>query len=229
MEPATVEDLERASAQGTILAVKMNGKTYGKGGIHWHEDDPKGVLLTLTALVVAGLLVWLSRKYKTTIIKVWKKLQSRRFHKNLRKAFFDNSNDDEPDTDDLKNELSKKKQEIEELEWELQQEHAIREMEWERSRKQHLQSSDKDVFIDEILTTDDDESSSVPKNDDVFSDEHTTDDEGTESGSSVEGGGSRGGGSRGGGGGAGSTGSSSSRAPLSKGNKKEGKKKFLLF
>ena len=219
MELATEEDLARASAQGTILAVKMNGKIYGSGGIDWHEDDPRTIIMILTSLAVAALLIILIRVYKSSIVNMFKRLQSRRFHHNLRKALFEDEGDDEFD-DDLKNELRKKQQKIEELEWELQQEQTIREMEWQVSRQQHLQpndDNDNDVFVDDIPVTDDE--SSVPKKDDIFSDEHTTDDdEDTASSSSIEGGSTTGGGSTGGG-----DGSTTS----SKGSKKGGLKKFL--
>jgi uncharacterized membrane protein YgcG len=194
MEPATVEDLERASAQGTILAVKMNGKVYGKGGIDWHDDAPRTNILITTSVAVAVLLVLvlLICKYKSSIIKMFKRLQSRRFHHNLRKALFEDDGDNELD-DDLKNELGKKQRMIEELEWELQQEHTIREMEWQVSRQKHLQCNhledeDEDLSIDDGPVTDSE--SSVPtKEDDIFSDEHTTDDdEDKESSSSIEGG-----------------------------------------
>jgi hypothetical protein len=66
--------------------------------------------LILTAFAVAGLLVrvLLICKYKSSIIKMFKRLQSQQFHRNLRTALFEDDGDDEFDGN-LKNELGSKK------------------------------------------------------------------------------------------------------------------------
>jgi hypothetical protein len=99
-------------------------------------------------------------------------------------------------------------------------------MEWQVSRQKHLQCNhlededeDEDLSIDDVPVTDNE--SSVPKEDDIFSDEHTTDDdEDKESSSSLEGGGSTTGGS-------GSTGGDDDGSIASLKSNEGGLKKYL--
>jgi hypothetical protein len=191
MEPASTEDLERASAQGTILAVKVDGRIYGKGGIDWHDDDddPKTVALILVLLAVLCMIFLSMRKCKcstfhTSMAKLVDRVKSRRFHHNLRKAFFEEE-DDEENEYQLKSELDQKQkvieqqqQAMEQMQLEMDQEHSIRAMEWQSSRR-----SIRDQFIDEPS---DDECEPM---EDKFVDEPTDDEAGnTDSSSDSEGG-----------------------------------------
>jgi hypothetical protein len=67
MEPATVDDLTRASAQGTILAIRVNGTVYGRGrnafssseffNFHGIMQVSEHILLGLVLGILALLLV----------------------------------------------------------------------------------------------------------------------------------------------------------------------------
>ncbi|KAL3936388.1 MAG: hypothetical protein SGARI_002576, partial [Bacillariaceae sp.] len=147
MEPATTEDLQRASAQGTILSIKVDGKTYGKGGYHWSNDEAKTVLYILLALALMGLGVLSLRRCKmpgmkgisAACQKCRSRVRSRRFHSGLRKAFFDEDDDE----DHLKAEISKRQivieqqqQEMEQMKLEMDQEYAIKNVELQQARAQ---------------------------------------------------------------------------------------------
>jgi hypothetical protein len=54
LEAATTEDLVRASKQGTILAINVNGKTYGSGGFGLSTDA--SALKAIAFILGAGLL-----------------------------------------------------------------------------------------------------------------------------------------------------------------------------
>ncbi|KAL3927955.1 MAG: hypothetical protein SGARI_005177 [Bacillariaceae sp.] len=151
LEPASTQDLERASKQGSILAVKVDGKTYGKGGTHWNEKETKVALFIILALALLGLVVFIVRKFKLSGIKdafnrCFGRLRSRRFHSGLRKAFFDEDDDE----DFLRAEINKRQaiieghqQEKEQMKLEIDQEYAIKNVEMEQAR------SKKDEFKDE--------------------------------------------------------------------------------
>ena len=102
MEPASVEDLERASKQGTILAVKVDGVVYGRGGIDWHdfEDDARATARILGPVLLLGILLVLGYRYRSSILHAKRKVRSRRFQKSLREAFMED--DEEYDDDDGK-------------------------------------------------------------------------------------------------------------------------------
>lgn len=54
MEAASLDDLKRASAQGSLLRIKVNGRVYGSGGF---TSPPSYSSLTLTAILVGiGML-----------------------------------------------------------------------------------------------------------------------------------------------------------------------------
>jgi hypothetical protein len=195
LEPASVEDLQRASAQGTILAIKVDGQTYGKGGIHWHDDvDPKTVVLVVVLLAIVGmiassiaLLKWKNINAKASIVKISERVRSRRFDKSLREGFFeddDNNHDIDNNTENrLQAELDQsreviehQKQEMVKMQLEMDQELSIRNMEWESSRNW-------DQSIDEST---DEEDESI---DDKFNDEPTDDEaRDTDNDSGAEGG-----------------------------------------
>jgi hypothetical protein len=157
LQLASVEDLQRASDQGTILAVKAYGKVYGQGGINWSDDnlDSKHYIWILVAMFVVGILVVLIRWYKWSNIKVGiiaiaNRLRSRRFHQNLRKAFFDEDNDEDKLRKQLDRIMEEQNQEMESIQMELDQAHSIRYVEWEQSRQQRgaLGEGDGDgVFV----------------------------------------------------------------------------------
>ena len=151
LEPATTQDLERASKQGSILAVKVDGKTYGRGGTHWNEKETKVALFIILTLALLGLGVFVIRKCKLSGIKAsfnkcFGRMRRRRFHTGLRKAFFDEDDDE----DRLKAEIDKKQaiiegqqQEMEQMKLEMDQEYAIKTVELEKARRK------KDLFVDE--------------------------------------------------------------------------------
>jgi len=64
-EPASTDDLARASEQGTILRVKVNGVVYGKGGYTSEpEYSPSRFFLVAVAGLLAGaLMVFVTRFY----------------------------------------------------------------------------------------------------------------------------------------------------------------------
>ncbi|KAG7374216.1 hypothetical protein IV203_013311 [Nitzschia inconspicua] len=95
LEPASTEDLERASAQGTILAVVVDGKIYGKPGIAWYEydkDPPKTTIFIVVLLAILGFIILSTRKCKC-ISTIVKRVRSCQFHRNLRKALFEDEVD----------------------------------------------------------------------------------------------------------------------------------------
>ena len=66
MEPATTEDLVRASAQGTILAVKVNGKIYGEGYISNTATASQKVARIIGVfgfLAIFGICLYWKRKW----------------------------------------------------------------------------------------------------------------------------------------------------------------------
>ncbi|KAG7349587.1 hypothetical protein IV203_012184 [Nitzschia inconspicua] len=175
LEPASTEDLERASAQGTVLAIKVDGKIYGKGGIDWYENDndPKTAILIVVLLAILGFIILSIRKCKC-ISKIVKRVRSRRFHRNLQKALFEDEvdGDEEGKTEErLKAELEQKSeiieqqhQEMELMRLEMDQEHSILAVEWQNSR------NIRDQFIEEPTTDDE----WIPM-EDKFEDEHADD------------------------------------------------------
>jgi len=57
MEPAYKDDLKRASKQGTILRIKVNGKFYGEGGFHAYDkgdvwQEPIFIAFSVSLLLV---------------------------------------------------------------------------------------------------------------------------------------------------------------------------------
>mmetsp|Transcript_27570 Transcript_27570/g.60689 ORF Transcript_27570/g.60689 Transcript_27570/m.60689 type:complete len:676 (-) Transcript_27570:323-2350(-) len=147
MEPASTEDLERASDQGTILAIKVDGVTYGKGGIDWHdvEVEIQVTLWILGAAAAFGIMFLLSRRYKSSIL-------SRHFQKNLREVFLDDSTDAMDPEEDAwlhKEEelarnrriIEKQRHEIEQIKLELDQENSIRGMEWELNQHRRAEAA----------------------------------------------------------------------------------------
>lgn len=61
MEPASISDLERASKQGTILAVKVDGKSYGKG--HYGAGARALHNFKTTCAILACLMVFVGMAY----------------------------------------------------------------------------------------------------------------------------------------------------------------------
>jgi len=64
-EPAEAEDLERASEQGSILRIKVNGVVYGSGG---YTSDPEFsyadiVVITLIGLMAIGMTIFGTMSY----------------------------------------------------------------------------------------------------------------------------------------------------------------------
>jgi hypothetical protein len=181
LEPASQEDLQRASAQGTILAIKVDGQTYGKGGTHWHEDnDPKTVVLFIVLLSVLGMILvsfglfkWKKFMARESKMKILDKVRRRRFDKSLRETFVEEDGDNNYNPENrLKAELHQSRvviehqqQEMEQMKLEMDQQHCIRKVEWESSRKM-------DQLIDEPT---DDEYDSM---EDKFMDESTDDEAG---------------------------------------------------
>ena len=97
MSPASTQDLERASNQGSILAINVDGVVYGRGGIDWHDIEAEAKAATLWifgALAVLGIILFLGRHYKKSLLRFGKRVQSRRFQKSLREAFVDEDDDD---------------------------------------------------------------------------------------------------------------------------------------
>jgi len=66
LEPAETEDLVRASKQGTILRIKVNGRVYGSGGFG-SQRDLSALKLTAVVLsvgmVVGGIALFLVRRW----------------------------------------------------------------------------------------------------------------------------------------------------------------------
>lgn len=69
MEPAYKEDIQRASKQGTILRIKVNGTFYGQGGFHASDEgvwnDP--ILVAFGVSLLVGFL-YLTFAYLSKII-----------------------------------------------------------------------------------------------------------------------------------------------------------------
>lgn len=163
LELASAEDLERASSQGTILAVKVDGTIYGKGGLDWYDDDPKSFVLIIVLLSMLGLILLSMTKCKckngkASMCKLVERVRSRRFHHNLRKAFFEEEDDHEEEEAErrLKTELEHKRelierqqQEMENMRLEMDQESSIRAMDWQNSH-----GVARDQFEDEPPTDD---------------------------------------------------------------------------
>ena len=66
MEPATTEDLLRASTQGTILAVKVDGKVYGEGYISVTATASQKMTRILGAfgvIAIVGLVIYWKREW----------------------------------------------------------------------------------------------------------------------------------------------------------------------
>jgi hypothetical protein len=64
LAPAYAEDLERASAQGTILSIEVDGVVYGKGHIREHRQHHVVVHLIIfgfAALAIASVVVLMKR------------------------------------------------------------------------------------------------------------------------------------------------------------------------
>lgn len=57
MEMATTQDLERASSQGSILAIEVDGKWYGKGGFETESDG--SILRYVIAFGTVACIFWL--------------------------------------------------------------------------------------------------------------------------------------------------------------------------
>ena len=72
MEEASADDLARASAQGTILRIRVNGKVYGSGG-YGNMAEFRSVanvalgatltLLTVASLAVVGVALYWGRRH----------------------------------------------------------------------------------------------------------------------------------------------------------------------
>jgi len=143
MEPASTEDLERASKQGTILAIKVDGVTYGKGGIDWHdvEMEIQATLWIIATAAVLGIVYLFDRRYRKSVHL------RRQFQKSLRVDFLDDAThastpEESPWAQEKEDELARnrriiedQRRELEEMKLELDQEHAIRGMEWEMNHQ----------------------------------------------------------------------------------------------
>lgn len=145
MEPATTADLERASEQGTILAIRVEGVNYGRGGIDWHdiELETRMALFVLVGVAVFGISFLLVRYYGESISKFFfTPVKSRRSNnKSLRETFV--VLEEKPWSNEMEDELSKKREvieeqrrEIDQMKLEIDQQHAIREAEWETNRRE---------------------------------------------------------------------------------------------
>ena len=151
MELASTEDLERASNQGSILAIKVDGVTYGRGGIDWHDagSEIQTAIWIIGAVAILGILFLLGRR---SILQFWGRTRSRRVQKSLREAFVDDStsemNPEEKSwSNGMKDELTRnrrviegQRREIEQIKLELDQENAIREMEWEMNQNRRREA-----------------------------------------------------------------------------------------
>jgi hypothetical protein len=74
MEEASMQDLSRASKQGTILTIKVNGKTFGSGGFPSTAPESGKVVIFVFALgLVFGGMVWVGRHF---FQRRWRTLQS---------------------------------------------------------------------------------------------------------------------------------------------------------
>jgi len=145
MEPASTADLERASAQGTILGIRVEGVNYGRGGIDWHdiESQARMALFVLVGFAVFGTSFLVVRYYGKSISKFFfTPVKSRRSNnKSLRETFV--VLEEKPWSNEMEDELSKKKEvieeqrrEIEQMKLEIDQQHSIREAEWEMNRRE---------------------------------------------------------------------------------------------
>ena len=145
MEAATVSDLERASAQGTILAIKVDGVTYGKGGIDWHdvELETQAGIFVLVAVAILGMIFLLVRffgwksisEFFCTPVRISRRRRRRRLkNKSLIETFVidstntntdnnddSNSSEEKPWSIEMVDELSKKREVIEKQRREIEQ------------------------------------------------------------------------------------------------------------
>jgi hypothetical protein len=127
LEPATSEDLERASAQETILAIKVDGVRYGSGGFQSPPD--RRVTIFLAGLAILMMTALIIRYWK--IVSKWTRrlaqrlahamrrfegfVQNRVFSKGVRETLIDK----DKELWQAEEELQKKKQLIEEQESEM--------------------------------------------------------------------------------------------------------------
>jgi hypothetical protein len=73
LEAASTEDLVRASKQGTILEINVNGKMYGSGGFSSSTDNSslKAIALILGAgLLVGGVMFGFWRQFKWKLLEL---------------------------------------------------------------------------------------------------------------------------------------------------------------
>jgi hypothetical protein len=78
MEPADITDLERASRQGTILQIKVNGTMYGSGGYESFYVGPQVV----AERVVGGLAIVIAF---VVIVAICRRSTSCKFEKSPKK------------------------------------------------------------------------------------------------------------------------------------------------
>lgn len=139
MELATVADLERASSQGTILAIQVNGTIYGKGGFHAAGDNQyvktAGWVFALTALL--GVAVVFGCWFKTSVLQWMAKFKTRQVHAgSLKETFIESPADAQEIFDQLQDDIARKSKLIEKqhrnlerLRLELEYERTMRAME----------------------------------------------------------------------------------------------------
>ena len=172
LEPATVEDLQRASSQGTILAVKVDGKVYGQGYISITPTPTQSVfrvfvVVGLLALLGVGLFTkrnWLLklRAWLLELLAWLLKLFSGRkkgieaLESSFGEAIYKRDDDatvksDEPDaTVHTTEEYKEREDEIESLKYQIKQERVQRQL--ERMRKdEYIKQLEKRIESKEAL------------------------------------------------------------------------------
>lgn len=100
LEAAEMEDLVLASSQGTILRIKVNGKTFGEGGFTSPASNSMKALYISLGIMAAVMLTIAVRLIQRGVFKEWKRRKRRRVtSKILRESLYG--------TDPMKNDKSK--------------------------------------------------------------------------------------------------------------------------
>lgn len=166
MEEASIEDLARASSQGSILAIKVDGVVYGSGGF---QSKPSPALFYVT---IAGLLLLLLggaffvvertsllTKATTLFTKAFERFKSRRqveaLPASLREKFAVETEDASEKRKEVEAELKKKDEalaqqqdEVERLKVMLNTERVLRQL--ERSRTgEYVAQLEQQISADE--------------------------------------------------------------------------------
>jgi hypothetical protein len=153
MELATTSDLERATKQGTILSIKVDGVIYGEGGFHAVDDNraqaTAGVILVV--MVVMAVVAALCVVFKKQIVRLMGRFRRRQLNAgNLKETFLESPDEVQEIFHQMQDEISRKnkliekqRQNLERLRLELDQERTLREMELNMIHRENNRSGER--------------------------------------------------------------------------------------